>query len=82
MQCHFGQDSLSLARLGAKAMGADLSDKVIDRTKDFNAELGLDAEFICCDIYDLPNHLNEKFDIVLPVMVQLGGFRTSRNGQS
>ena len=24
----------------------------------------MNAEFICCDIYDLPDHLNEKFDIV------------------
>ena len=64
LQCHFGQDTLSLARLGAMAMGADLSDKAINRAKDFNAQLGLDAEFICCDIYDLPNHINEKFDIV------------------
>ena len=25
---------------------------------------GANTSFICCDIYDLPNHLNEKFDIV------------------
>ncbi|MBA3901149.1 MAG: class I SAM-dependent methyltransferase, partial [Bacteroidetes bacterium] len=29
-----------------------------------NAEVGLDAEFICCDIYNLPKHLKGQFDIV------------------
>ncbi len=64
LQCHFGQDTMSFARLGAKATGVDLSDKAIERAEEFNDKLGLDAQFICCDIYDLPNHLDEKFDIV------------------
>lgn len=64
LQCHFGQDSLSLARLGAKVTGVDFSDKAIAKAKEFNKKLNLDAQFICSDIYDLPNHLNEKFDIV------------------
>ncbi len=64
LQCHFGQDTLSLARMGAKVTGVDLSDKAIERAVDFNKQLKLDAEFICCDIYDLPNHLNKKFDMV------------------
>jgi len=64
LQCHFGQDTLSLARMGAKLTGMDLSDKAIDKAREINGQLQLDAEFICCDIYDLPNHLNEKFDLV------------------
>ena len=64
LQCHFGQDTLSLARLGAKCTGVDLSDKAIEKAQELNKELGLDAKFICCDVYDSPNHLNEKFDIV------------------
>lgn len=64
LQCHFGQDTLSLSRLGAKATGVDLSDRAIERARGFNTQLNLDAQFINCDIYDLPNHLNEKFDIV------------------
>lgn len=64
LQCHFGQDSLSLARLGAKVTGIDLSDKAIDKAKELNHTLGLDAQFICCDLYDLPKYLNEKFDLV------------------
>ena len=64
LQCHFGQDTLSFSRLGATATGIDLSDKAIERAQEFAEKLELDATFICCDIYDLPNHLNEKFDIV------------------
>ena len=64
LQCHFGQDSLSLSRLGAKVTGVDFSDKAIEKAREFNDQLNLDAKFICCDLYDLPNYLNEKFDIV------------------
>lgn len=64
LQCHFGQDSLSLARMGAKVTGVDLSDKAIEKARQLNTQLGLDATFICCDVYDAPNHINQKFDIV------------------
>ena len=64
LQCHFGQDTLSLARLGAKCTGVDLSDKAIEKAQQLNEELNLDAKFICCDVYESPNHLDEKFDIV------------------
>lgn len=64
LQCHFGQDSLSLSRLGAQVTGIDLSDKAIQKAQEYNSQLNLNATFICCDIYDLPNYLNEKFDIV------------------
>src|SRR6218665_103839 len=64
LQCHFGQDTISFARLGAKATGVDLSDKAIEKAKEFNTELGLDAEFVCCDVYNAPNHIYEKFDVV------------------
>jgi len=64
LQCHFGQDSLSLAREGAKVTGVDFSDKAIDKAREINNTLGLNAEFVCCDIYNLPEHLNKKFDLV------------------
>lgn len=64
LQCHFGQDTLSLSRMGAKTTGIDLSDTAIEQAKKLNTELGLSAEFICCDVYDLPHHLNKQFDLV------------------
>lgn len=64
LQCHFGQDSLSMARLGAQVTGVDLSDKAIDKAKELAADLGIKATFLCCDLYDLPEQLDEQFDIV------------------
>jgi len=53
LQCHFGMDSLNWARLGADVTGVDLSDEAIREAKRLNDELGLDAKFICCNVYDL-----------------------------
>lgn len=64
LQCHFGMDSLNWARLGAKVTGADLSDEAIKEARVLNEELKLDAQFVCCNVYDLKEHLDEKFDIV------------------
>lgn len=64
LQCHFGMDTLSLARMGAKVTGVDMSDKAIEAAKKLNDELELDAEFICCNIFDLPKYLDNKFDII------------------
>lgn len=64
LQCHFGQDSISLSRLGANVTGVDLSDRAIDNAKRLAGEANVNATFICCDIYDLPAYLNEQFDIV------------------
>lgn len=64
LQCHFGQDTISLARLGARATGVDLSDKAIESAVQLARKASVSAKFICCDIYDLSNHLDEQFDIV------------------
>lgn len=64
LQCHFGQDSMSLARMGAQVTGADLSDKAIAKGREINEELDLDVKFVCCDLYELPQHLDQKFDLV------------------
>jgi len=39
LQCHFGQDSLSLARMGAKVTAVDLSDVGIQKAKDLNGTI-------------------------------------------
>lgn len=64
LQCHFGQDTLSLGRMGAQITGVDLSDVAINKARELAVTTGIPANFICCDVYNLPNHLNEKFDIV------------------
>ncbi|MBA2745726.1 MAG: methyltransferase domain-containing protein [Flavisolibacter sp.] len=64
LQCHFGMDSLSLARMGASVTGVDFSDAAINEARALNEKLGLDVQFICANIYDLPSELNDQFDIV------------------
>jgi 2-polyprenyl-3-methyl-5-hydroxy-6-metoxy-1,4-benzoquinol methylase len=64
LQCHFGQDSISLAQLGAEVTAVDLSPKAIEAAKQLAAETDTAVDFICADIYDLPNHLQDEFDLV------------------
>lgn len=64
LQCHFGQDSISLARMGATVTGVDISNEAIDQANELALKVGEKVDFICCDVYDLPNHLNKQFDIV------------------
>ena len=64
LQCHFGQDTLSLANLGAEVTGVDFSEEAIIKAKQLSNELNIKADFICSNIYDLKEKLNGKFDIV------------------
>ena len=64
LQCHFGQDTLSFVRRGATATGVDLSPAAIAAAEDLAQKAGLEARFINCDLYSLPEHLDEEFDIV------------------
>ncbi len=64
LQCHFGIDSLSWARLGAKVTGVDFSERAIELATGVAAELGIDASFIRSNLYDLPQHVDGEFDIV------------------
>jgi 2-polyprenyl-3-methyl-5-hydroxy-6-metoxy-1,4-benzoquinol methylase len=64
LQCHFGLDTLSWAREGALVTGIDLSDNAIEYAQQLSGELKIPAEFICCNVYDLEEHLNRQFDVV------------------
>ena len=74
LQCHFGQDTMTFSRMGAKATGIDLSDKAIERAREFATKLNLDTTFVCCDIYDTPKYIDEKFDIVFTSYGTIGWF--------
>jgi 2-polyprenyl-3-methyl-5-hydroxy-6-metoxy-1,4-benzoquinol methylase len=64
LQCHFGLDTISLARMGADVTGVDLSDKAITEARLLAMKAGVKAEFICSNLYDLPPDPEKKFDIV------------------
>jgi SAM-dependent methyltransferase len=64
LQCHFGLDTLSWARLGATVTGVDSSENAIALARSLAEEGGLDATFVHSDLYDLPHALSGQFDIV------------------
>ena len=64
LQCHFGQDTISLGRMGATVTGVDFSEAAIQQAVELAHKTRVSSRFICCDIYDIPNHLDEQFDIV------------------
>jgi SAM-dependent methyltransferase len=64
LQCHFGIDTLSWARLGANVTGADFSEKAIELARAVAEEIGVPARFVHSRIEDLPDALDGEFDIV------------------
>ena len=62
LQCHFGQDSMSFARMGAKVTGIDFSNIAITEAQRISKELNIDVNFIESNILELK--LNQKFDII------------------
>ncbi len=64
LQCHFGLDTLSLVRMGARATGVDFSEKAITLARSLAVKLKLEADFLQANIYELPASLNGRFDIV------------------
>lgn len=66
LQCHFGLDTLSLARRGAKnVVGLDYSQKAISTARDLADRSSLAARFECANVYDAPRVLGTgSYDLV------------------
>jgi SAM-dependent methyltransferase len=64
LQCHFGLDTLSWARLGATATGVDFSERAIALARSLSAELALPAMFVQSTVDELQSNLTGAFDIV------------------
>ncbi len=64
LQCHFGLDTISWARLGAKVTGVDFSETAIELAREIAKKVGVDAEFVCSNVFDLPKVLEGEYDIV------------------
>lgn len=64
LQCHFGLDTLSFARMGAKVTGIDISDAAISKANAIAKETNIAANFVRCNVYDTRQHVQDKFDIV------------------
>jgi SAM-dependent methyltransferase len=64
-QCHFGLDTLSWARRGARATGLDFSAPAIAAARKLAADAGLEAEFVEADVYAAAEAVGgRRFDLV------------------
>lgn len=52
LQCNAGQDTLSLAKLGATVTGVDISDEAIAFATQLSTDSGIPATFVRSDIFD------------------------------
>jgi 2-polyprenyl-3-methyl-5-hydroxy-6-metoxy-1,4-benzoquinol methylase len=65
LQCHFGLDTISWARAGASVVGLDFSRPAVEAGSALAAETGLDARFVCANLYDAVDALEgARFEIV------------------
>jgi SAM-dependent methyltransferase len=65
LQCHFGMDTLSWARLGADVTGIDFSEEAVAAARRLVGESGTPGRFIVSELYDTASVLDsEQFDIV------------------
>jgi SAM-dependent methyltransferase len=64
-QCHFGLDTLSWARRGARVTGLDFSEPAINAARKLAADAGIEAEFVVSDVYKARETLGgRRFDVV------------------
>jgi 2-polyprenyl-3-methyl-5-hydroxy-6-metoxy-1,4-benzoquinol methylase len=65
LQCHIGTDTLSLARLGARVTGVDLSGASLEEARRLATRAGADIEYVHSDVYGAPQALEDRrFDLV------------------
>ncbi|MGP1782892.1 class I SAM-dependent methyltransferase, partial [Shewanella frigidimarina] len=64
LQCHFGLDTLSWARMGANVTGVDLSPAAITQAQSLAEQTKLNAQFICSDVYSVTESISQQFDLV------------------
>jgi 2-polyprenyl-3-methyl-5-hydroxy-6-metoxy-1,4-benzoquinol methylase len=64
LQCHFGLDTLSWARRGARVTGVDFSPAAVEEARALAAAAQLPAQFLCTRVQDLPEVHTDTYDIV------------------
>jgi SAM-dependent methyltransferase len=65
LQCHFGLDTLSWARLGARVTGLDFSEPAVRAASELARDIGVEARFVMSDVDDALAAVGHRsFDIV------------------
>ena len=62
LQCHFGQDSISFARMGAKVTAVDFSDVAIKEARKISNEINVHVDFIESNVLEL--NIDKEFDVI------------------
>ena len=62
LQCNCGQDSLSLAQLGARVTGVDIADEPIAFARRLSEDTGIGATFCRADVLDWLEESDQRFD--------------------
>ncbi len=70
LQCHFGQDSISLANMGANVTAVDFSSIAINEAKLLAKQTSTNVNFVNCNVLDL--ELDSEFDIIFSSYGVLG----------
>ncbi len=72
LQCHFGMDSLSLARRGAEVTGLDYSGAAVTVARALAKEIDVAARFVESNLYDARAAIADCFDLVFTSWGVLG----------
>src|ERR671923_158494 len=64
LQCHIGFDAVSLARRGARVVGADFSPASLEKARALARRCGVDVRFVEAEATSLPVELHNRFDLV------------------
>jgi 2-polyprenyl-3-methyl-5-hydroxy-6-metoxy-1,4-benzoquinol methylase len=64
--CNNGVELMSIKNMGAnRCVGIDISELAIDEASQRAKKCTIDCEFICSDVYEIPENLFNSFDVVL-----------------
>jgi SAM-dependent methyltransferase len=72
LQCNAGQDTLSLAKRGARVLGVDISDVAIADAMALSKATGIPGRFLRTDVYDFLASNRARFDVVFASYGVLG----------
>lgn len=70
--CNCGQDSLCLARLGARVTGVDISDEAVTHAQRLSADTSITATFVRSDVFDWLEKTPDRFEVAFASYGVLG----------
>ena len=68
VQCHLGFDAITFARRGARVTGVDFSATALEKAASLARRCGINVEWVCADVTELPPSLDGRFDVAWATM--------------